>query len=58
MVEVDLCGHATLASAHILFKYFETEAVRLEFETRHSGNLFVERDGSRLVMDFPADIPS
>ena len=56
MVEVDLCGHATLASAHILFKYFETEAVRLEFETRHSGNLFVERDGSRLVMDFPADI--
>lgn len=55
MVEVALCGHATLASAHILFKYFETEAVRLEFETRHSGSLFVERDGSRLVLDFPAD---
>ena len=55
VVEVALCGHATLASAHILFKYFETEAVRLEFETRHSGSLFVERDGSRLVLDFPAD---
>ncbi|MEM6327658.1 MAG: PhzF family phenazine biosynthesis protein [Bacteroidota bacterium] len=57
-VEVDLCGHATLASAHILF---ETEAVApddtVTFYTA-SGPLHVQRhpDG-RLAMDFPATPP-
>ena len=57
-VEVDLCGHATLASAHVLF---ETGALAPEatatFVTR-SGPLHVARrpDG-RLAMDFPATPP-
>lgn len=51
--EVDLCGHATLATAHVLFAHlgFEGEAIR--FTTR-SGPLAVWREGHALVMDFPA----
>ena len=54
-LEVDLCGHATLASAHVLF---ETGAVAEEarFDTR-SGRLTVRRDGGGYVMDFPAQPP-
>src|SRR2546430_8779796 len=37
-VEVDLCGHATLAAADVLFRYISREAKRLVFSTR-SGNL-------------------
>src|ERR1700720_4598166 len=43
MVEVDLCGHATLAAAHVLFKYTLPLATHLTFSTR-SGNLTVRRD--------------
>jgi PhzF family phenazine biosynthesis protein len=52
-VEVDLCGHATLASAHVLFKYRFSSADRLAFSTR-SGNLAVTREGELLSLDFPA----
>lgn len=52
-VEVDLCGHATLASAHVLFKYRFASADRLTFSTR-SGNLAVTREGDLLSLDFPA----
>jgi PhzF family phenazine biosynthesis protein len=52
-VEVDLCGHATLAAAHVLFRHTLPEAERLVFATR-SGNLTVTREGERLSMDFPA----
>ena len=52
-VEVDLCGHATLAAAHVLFRYSLPTAQRLTFSTR-SGNLVVTRDGELLSMDFPA----
>jgi PhzF family phenazine biosynthesis protein len=52
-VEVDLCGHATLAAAHVLFRYHLPAAQRVEFETR-SGVLAVARDGDYLSMDFPA----
>lgn len=55
--EVELCGHATLASAHILFTYYEKSSSRLRFDTLFSGPLFVERDGARLTLDFPADPP-
>ncbi len=55
-VEVDLCGHATLASAHVLFSHFVQSADRVVFETR-SGRLRVARAGDRLVMDFPAFTP-
>ena len=53
LAEVDLCGHATLASAHILFEELGYSNPSIEFETR-SGKLMVERRQGKLVMDFPA----
>ena len=52
-VEVDLCGHATLASAHVLFHYVSPTLDRLTFSTR-SGNLIVRREAELLSMDFPS----
>ena len=52
-VEVDLCGHATLATADVLFRNTLPSAKRLTFSTR-SGNLTVTRDGDLLSMDFPS----
>jgi PhzF family phenazine biosynthesis protein len=54
-VEVDLCGHATLAAAHVLFNHEGHEASPIVF-TSKSGILKVARDGDFLVLDFPADI--
>lgn len=51
--EVDLCGHATLAAAHVLFGILGYPGEIISFATR-SGELRVERDGDRLAMDFPA----
>lgn len=51
--EVDLCGHATLASAHVIFEELEYSGQRITFATR-SGDLFVKREGTGLQMDFPA----
>lgn len=56
VAEVDLCGHATLASAHVLFRYLGVAARRIVFLTR-SGELAVRRDGDLLEMDFPARPP-
>ena len=50
-IEVDLCGHATLASAHALWEERGLESVR--FLTR-SGVLTAERTGDAIVLDFPA----
>jgi predicted PhzF superfamily epimerase YddE/YHI9 len=52
-VEVDLCGHATLASAHLIFSRLEPDRGEARFATR-SGELVVARDGDWLVMDFPS----
>lgn len=54
--EVDLCGHATLATAHLLLNELEIGGDEVIFETR-SGRLTVARDGDLLVMDFPAQPP-
>lgn len=54
--EVDLCGHATLAAAHVLYEILGYAQQSILFETR-SGDLSVERQGRRLVMDFPAVVP-
>ncbi len=51
--EMDLCGHATLASAYVLFELLGHAGRAIAFDTR-SGRLVVERDGKRLAMDFPA----
>jgi predicted PhzF superfamily epimerase YddE/YHI9 len=53
-VEVDLCGHATLASAHIIFHFLEPQRQSVTFRTQRAGNLTVERREGELVMDFPA----
>jgi PhzF family phenazine biosynthesis protein len=55
--EVDLCGHATLATAHVIFKVLGYSQQIIRFETR-SGELFVEKKGNRLELDFPAYPPT
>ncbi|NCA84909.1 MAG: PhzF family phenazine biosynthesis protein [Clostridia bacterium] len=52
-VEVDLCGHATLASAHILFEHLNFSGDIL-FLTSRSGDLRVKKQDNMLVLDFPA----
>ena len=54
--EVDLCGHATLGSAHVLMAELGVEAQALTFDTR-SGPLIVRRAGDGYEMDFPAAPP-
>jgi len=55
-VEVDLCGHATLAAAFVLFECLGFEGDNIAFDSR-SGILNVSRDGDLLVLDFPAQPP-
>lgn len=52
-VEVELCGHATLAAAHVLFRHLHYERDDVLFHTQ-SGALRVSRSGNRLEMDLPA----
>lgn len=57
-VEVDLCGHATLAAAHVLWEVQRAAPERaIEFHTR-SGLLGARRDGEWIELDFPADPPT
>ena len=56
-VEVELCGHATLGTAWVLFNRRGQSGDSITFHTR-SGPLKVDRDGARLVMDFPAHPPA
>ena len=50
--EVDLCGHATLASAHVIFNHLGNTNEKIEF-TSNSGMLSVSRNGDRLTLNFP-----
>ena len=52
-VEVELCGHATLATAHVLFNELGHDAESIRFSTRHSGDLFVSRDQHGICIDLP-----
>jgi len=52
--EVDLCGHATLASAFVQFVCRKWSEDRIRFQTRKSGRLMVTRKSELLEMDFPA----
>src|ERR1700716_4476683 len=54
--EVNLCGHATLASAFVILNILHPDRESVRFETR-SGVLTVSRDAERLAMDFPALAP-
>jgi PhzF family phenazine biosynthesis protein len=55
-LEAPLCGHATLAAAHMLFSELSVDVPLLTFDTL-SGPLTVKRTEDRLEMDFPADPP-
>jgi PhzF family phenazine biosynthesis protein len=57
MVEIDLCGHATLASAHVLMETGRASPdLAIRFRTR-SGDLFARRERGQIWLDFPA-LPS
>jgi PhzF family phenazine biosynthesis protein len=55
-VEIDLCGHATLASAHVIFHHLRRAGDTINFQSR-SGELKVERSKDQLVLDFPSQPP-
>lgn len=50
--EVELCGHATLASSFVILNYYEPDSERVQFNTL-SGQLTVTRKGNLYEMDFP-----
>jgi len=56
VVEVDLCGHATLASAYVIFAFLGFEGKVINFKSK-SGLLKVEQRDGLLVMDFPSQQP-
>ncbi len=54
--EVDLCGHATLATAYVLYNYHGHSENTIRFYSSRSGELLVEKvQNGYMVMDFPAD---
>ena len=53
-VEVDLCGHATLASAFVVLNILEPGRAQVAFRTLKAGTLTVTRDQDMLAMDFPS----
>lgn len=57
-VEVDLCGHATLAAAHVVFQFLAPRLQRVSFRTGKAGALSVSREGDLLALDFPAHPPT
>jgi PhzF family phenazine biosynthesis protein len=52
--EVQLCGHATLASAYVVFNHLDPRGSIVRFNTRNRGTLTVRKEGEKLTMDFPA----
>ncbi|MBV9825700.1 MAG: PhzF family phenazine biosynthesis protein [Alphaproteobacteria bacterium] len=56
--EVDLCGHATLASAYVVFAFLAPWRRQVTFQTQQAGPLTVSRAGKQLAMDFPARPPA
>ncbi|SKB43009.1 PhzF family phenazine biosynthesis protein [Daejeonella lutea] len=56
-LEIDLCGHATLATAHILFTELGYDRDVIHFHTLKAGTLSVHRNGDKYMLDFPARAP-
>ena len=52
--EVELCGHATLATAYAISTYLEPGSASFTFHTRYSGTLAVRRDGDLFTLEFPS----
>ena len=55
--EIDLCGHATLAAAHVLFNELGYDEEEIEFHSFMSGPLKAFRDGEYIGIDLPARPP-
>lgn len=55
-VEVDLCGHATLAAAFVIFNYENHKGDTIHLYSPRSGNLSVAKQGEFLTLNFPTDI--
>ncbi|HEX6126136.1 MAG TPA: PhzF family phenazine biosynthesis protein [Pyrinomonadaceae bacterium] len=53
-VEVNLCGHATLATAHVIFNELKLEDESIRFHSDKSGELGVTKQDGKLLLDFPA----
>ncbi len=56
--EVDLCGHATLASGFVVFRWLKPGAGSITFQTEQAGPLTVAQDGALLALDFPSRPPA
>ncbi|WP_207531693.1 PhzF family phenazine biosynthesis protein [Desertivirga arenae] len=56
-MEIDLCGHATLASAHILFTELGYSKDIIHFHTLKAGTLIVSRNDDLYTLDFPSRVP-
>jgi PhzF family phenazine biosynthesis protein len=54
-LEIALCGHATLATADVLFRRLRPERTAVRFSTQSAGILGVSCDGAKLALDFPAE---
>lgn len=56
--EVDLCGHATLATAYVVFNYYKHPENTIQFYSPRSGELNVVKNANKLIsLNFPADAP-
>ncbi len=55
--EIELCGHATLASGYVIFEVLKLETEIVRFRSHLSGELTVEKNGDLLVLDFPSRPP-
>lgn len=55
-IEVDLCGHATLATAHVLFYHYRYPGEKIQFHSPRSGKLSVDKSEDVLTLNFPADV--
>jgi PhzF family phenazine biosynthesis protein len=53
-VEMDLCGHATLGSAHVIFQHLGRPGDSVTFQSHSAGELRVDRRENRFVLDFPS----
>ncbi|CAF1520181.1 unnamed protein product [Didymodactylos carnosus] len=55
-IEMDLCGHATLATAHVIFNHFQLNTNKIIFNS-NSGQLIVEKQNDLIILDFPSRMP-
>ncbi len=56
--EINLCGHATLASGYVIFDFLKHKTNKITFESHLSGKLSVERKNGLFILDFPSIQPS